>query len=105
MSIVSVIVVETGGDDRLHRWLQHSRCIELFKTKCRPILLLYGLDAVQSISPRQLRSLNASEIVAEYLKLFGVSDVAEAVASRKDRLVKKYVLNSSVIGEIYVICS
>jgi len=74
--------------------------IELFKTKCMPILL-YGLDACP-VSPRQLRSLNHvvvscsrkifnvnnSEIAAECLKIFGVSDVAEALATRKDRLVK-----------------
>jgi len=39
--------------------------------------------------------------------MFGVSDVDEAVATRKDRFVKKYVLNSSVVRECEVcaICS
>jgi len=36
--------------------------------------------------------------------MFGVSDVAEAVATRKDRFVKRYVLNSSVACEICAIC-
>ena len=36
--------------------------------------------------------------------LFGVCDVAEAVATRKDRFVKRFVLNSSVVCEIYAIC-
>jgi len=46
--------------------------------------------------------------------MFGVSDVAEAVATRKDRFVNRYALNSSVVCEIlscvvkfflfYVIC-
>jgi len=77
-------------------------------------ILLYGLDACP-VSPRQLRSLNyvivscgrknSSEIAAECLKMFGVSDVAEVVATRKDRFVKKYVLNGSVVCEICAICS
>jgi len=37
--------------------------------------------------------------------MFGVCDVAEAVATRKDRFVKRYVLSSSVICEICSICS
>jgi len=37
--------------------------------------------------------------------MFGISDVAEAVATRKDRFVKKYVLNSSAVCEIFAICS
>jgi len=75
--------------------------IGLFKTKCMPILL-YGLDACP-VSPRQLRSLNhvvvscsrkmfnvnTSEIAAECFKMFGVCDVAEAVATRKDSFVKR----------------
>jgi len=32
--------------------------------------------------------------------MFGVCDVAEAVATRKDRFVKRIVLNSSVVCEI-----
>jgi len=31
-------------------------------------------------------------------KMFRISDVAEAVATRKDRFVKKYELNSSVVS-------
>ena len=91
--------------------------IELLKTKCMPILL-YGLDACP-VSPRQLRSLNyvivscgrnifnvnSSEITAECLKMFGVSDLAEVVATRKDRFIKKYMSNSSVVCQICVICS
>jgi len=91
--------------------------IELFKTKCMPILL-YGLDACPVI-PQQLRSfnhvvvscgrkifnVNTSEIAAECLKMFGVCDIAEAVPTRKDRFVKKYVSSSSVVCEICSICS
>jgi len=92
--------------------------IELFNTKCMPILL-YGLDDCP-VSSRQLKSLNhvvtscgrkkslmvnkgfsnTFEIAAECLKLFEVSDVAEAVATRKDRFVNRYALNSSVVCEI-----
>ena len=75
--------------------------IELFKTKCMPVLL-YGLDACP-VSPRQLRSfnhvvvscgrkifdVNTSEIAAQCLKMFGVCDVAESVATCKDRFVKR----------------
>ena len=92
--------------------------IELFKTKCMPILL-YGLDACPSVSPRQLRSfnhivvsccrkmfnVNTSENAAECLKMFGVCDVAEAVATSKDRFVKRYASSSSVVCVICSICS
>ena len=68
--------------------------IELFKTKFMPILL-YGSDACP-VGPQQLRSLNhvvvsygrkmfnvnTSEIAAGCLKMFGVCDVAEAMATR-----------------------
>jgi len=33
-----------------------------------------------------------------------VCDVAEAVATRKDRFVKRFVLNSTVVYEICTIC-
>jgi len=84
-------------------------------------ILLHGLDACP-VSPRQLRSLNhvvvscgrkmfnvnTSEIATECLKMYEVCDVAEAVATRKDRFVKGikgYVLSSSVVCEICSICS
>ena len=74
--------------------------IELFKTKCMSILL-YGLDACP-VSQSQLRSLNhaavlcgrktfnvnTSVIAAECLMMFGVYDVTETVAKRKDKFVK-----------------
>jgi len=49
---------------------------------------------------RKIFNVNSSEIAAECLKMFGVSDLAEVVATRKDRCVKKYVLNNSVVCEI-----
>jgi len=81
-------------------------------------MLLYGLDACP-ISPSQLRPLNHavvscgrkmfnvnySVIAAECIIMFGVCDVAEAVARRKDRFVKRFVLNSSVVCEICTVCS
>ena len=82
-------------------------------------ILLYGLDACPA-SPHQLRSLNyvivscginmfnvnSSETASECLKcLESAIDLAEVVATRKDRFVKKYVLNSSVVCEICAICS
>jgi len=77
-----------------------------------------GLDAC-SVSPRQLISfnhvvvscgkkmfnVNTSENAAECLKMFGVCDVAEAVATRKDKFVKRYALSSSVVCVICSICS
>ena len=54
---------------------------------------------------RKIFNVNSSEIAAECLKMFGVSDLADVVAARKDRFVKKYMLNSSVICEICAICS
>jgi len=37
--------------------------------------------------------------------VFGVCEVVEAVATRKDRFVKRFVLNSSVVCEICTVCS
>jgi len=37
--------------------------------------------------------VNTFQIAAECLKMFGVCDVAEAVATRKDRFLKRYVLS------------
>ena len=76
-------------------------------------ILFYGLDACP-VSSYQLKSLNhvvtscgrkifnvnTFEIAAECLKMYGVSDVAEAVATRKDRFVNRYALNSSVVCQI-----
>ena len=81
-------------------------------------ILLYGLDACP-VSPRQIRSfnhvvvscgkkmfdVNASETAVHCLKMFGVCDVAEAVATRKDRFAKRYALSSSVVCAICSICS
>ena len=80
------------------------------------ILLYMGLDACP-VSPRQLRSLNyvivscgrkifnvnSSEIAAERLKMFGVSDLAEVVATRKDRFVRKYICPVTVSSASYVL--
>ena len=85
--------------------------VELFKTKCMP-LLLCGLDACP-VSSRQLRSLNhvvvlcarkifnvnTSEIAAKC----GVSDIADAVAMRKDKFIKRYSLNSIVQSVRYAV--
>jgi len=38
-------------------------------------------------------------------RMFGVCDVAEAVATRKDTFVKRYVLSSNVVCEISSIFS
>jgi len=76
-------------------------------------LLLYGLDACP-VSRRQLRSLNhvvvscarklfnvnTFEIASECIKMYGISDIAEAVATHKDRFVKRYASNSNVVCEI-----
>ena len=45
------------------------------------------------------------EFLTGHLKMFGVSDLAELVATRKDRFVRKYMSSSSVVCEICVICS
>ena len=50
-------------------------------------------------------NVNSSEIAAECLKMFEVSNGAKGVATRKRRFVKKYVLNSSIVCEICAICS
>jgi len=78
-------------------------------------ILLYGLDSCP-VSHRQLTSLNhvvvscgrkifnvyTSEIAAECLKMFGVSDVAEALATGKDRLVKAlFTRYSRLLNQLY----
>ena len=81
--------------------------IELFNTKCMPILdarpvssrQLKSLNHVVTSCGRKIFNINTFEIAAECLKMFGVSDVAEAVATRKDRFVNRYALNSSVVCE------
>jgi len=86
--------------------------VELLTTKCI-LILLYGLDACP-VSSRQLRSLNyvvvscarkvlnsnSSEIAAECIKMFGISDIAETVAMRRDRFIKRFVSNRSAVCEI-----
>jgi len=68
--------------------------VELLTTKCI-LILLYDLDACP-VSSRQLISLNyvavscarkifninSSEVAAECIKMFAISDVAETVAMR-----------------------
>jgi len=86
--------------------------IELLKTKCIP--LLYGLNACR-VSPQQLRSFNHVVVscgrkmfnvnTSEIAVLKNVCDVAEAVATSKDRFVTRYVLSSSVVCEICSIFS
>jgi len=63
------------------------------------------LDACPA-SSRQLRSLNyvvvscarksfnfdSSEIAAECIKMFGISDIAETMAMRKDRFIKRFIM-------------
>ena len=53
---------------------------------------------------RKIFNVNTSVIAAECLLMFGVCDVVEAVATRKDRFVKRFVLNSSVVCEICTVC-
>jgi len=86
-------------------------------TKCIHILLS-GLVSCP-FNPRQLRSLNhvfvscamkifnvnAFKIVVECIKMFGASDVAEAVATLYDRFIKRYVSDSSVVHEICAVYS
>ena len=43
-------------------------------------------------------------VAAQCLNMFGVCDFAEAVATRKDRFVKRYALSSSVVCVICSIC-
>jgi len=45
--------------------------------------------------------VNTYEIAAECLKMFRVCDVAEAVATRKDRFLKRYVLSSSIVCHMF----
>jgi len=54
---------------------------------------------------RKMFNVNTYEIAAECLKKFGVCDVAETVATRKDRFLKRYVLSSSIVCEVCSICS
>ena len=53
---------------------------------------------------RKMFNVNTYGIAAECLKMFGVCDVAESVAMRKDRFLKRYVLSSSIVCEVCSIC-
>jgi len=44
--------------------------------------------------------VNTSEIAAKCIKMCGVDDIADVVAMRKDKFVKRYSLNSSAVCEI-----
>jgi len=54
---------------------------------------------------RKIRNVDTFEIAVECIKMFGVRDVAEAVVTPKDRSIKRYVSNSSVVCEMCGICS
>jgi len=45
-------------------------------------------------------NLNTSEIAAECITMCGITDIANAVATRKDKLIKRYLSNSNVVCEI-----
>ena len=45
-------------------------------------------------------NVNTSEIAADCIKMCGVNDIADAVAMRKDKFIKRCSLNSSVVCEI-----
>jgi len=78
-------------------------------------ILLYGLDACP-VSSRQLRSLNyvvvscariffninsrPTEMAAECTKMLGISDIAETVAVRRERFIKRFMSNSSAVCKI-----
>ena len=40
---------------------------------------------------RKIFNVNAFEIAVEYIKIFGASDIAEAVVTRKDRLLRGWL--------------
>jgi len=46
---------------------------------------------------RKIFNVSTSNIATEYTKMCGVSDIADAVAMCKDKSVKRYSLNSSVV--------
>jgi len=50
---------------------------------------------------RKILDINSSKTAAQCLEMFRVSDVDEAVATRKD---KRYVLSYSVVCEICSVC-
>jgi len=63
---------------------------------------MLGLYNVYSyrICRRLAAESNTAEIAAECIKMCWVDDIADAVAMRKDTLLKRYLLNSSVVCEI-----
>ena len=96
-----------------HHILRGKFCnYDLSKSPSTPILLC-GLDAC-TVSSRQLRCLNyvvvscarkffninSSETTAECIIMFGISDITETLAMRKDRYIKRFMSNSSAVCEI-----
>jgi len=49
---------------------------------------------------RKIFYVNTSEIAAECIKMCGINDTADAVAMRKDKFIKRHLLNSSIVCEI-----
>ena len=77
------------------------------------MIVIWYIDACP-VSSRQLRSLNhvvvsyarkifnvnTSDIATECIKMCGVTDTADTVGMSKDKYIKRYSLNSSVVCEI-----
>jgi len=52
---------------------------------------------------RKFFNVITSEIAAECIKMCGVNDIADAVTTRKDKFIKRYLLNSSVVCEVCIV--
>jgi len=76
-------------------------------------VLLYGLDACPVSSgkhrslnrvvvscARNIFNVNTSDIAAECIQTCGVDDIADAVAMRKDKFIRIYLLSSSIVSGI-----
>ena len=49
---------------------------------------------------KKISYVNTSEVAAECVKMCAVDDIADAVATRKDKFIKRYLSNISVVCEI-----
>jgi len=62
---------------------------------------LRSLNYVVVSHARKKFTINSSEIGKECIKkMFGISDIAETVAMRRDRFIKRFMSNSSTVCEI-----
>jgi len=61
---------------------------------------LRSLNYVVASCARKMSNIGSSEMAAECIKMFVISDIAETVAMRRDIFIKRLMSNSSAVCQI-----